>query len=170
MTLALRTAVTGSLLAAGAALVARGGLTLDIGIGRRIRPLGPIALDIAAPPEVVFDYFTDPTRMVDWFGSAALLDPRPGGAFRVEVDGRNVVVGEYVEVDSPRRVVFTWGFEGQDRATPPGSTRVEVTLEARGEGTLLVLNHHGLLPEARSGHEQGWNHFLGELVAVLNRN
>ena len=44
----------------GAALVARAGLTLDIGIGRRIRPLGPIALDIAAPPEVVFDVIAAP--------------------------------------------------------------------------------------------------------------
>ena len=60
MTLALRAAVTGSLLAAGAALVARAGLTLDIGVGRRLRPLGPITLDIAAPPEVVFDVIAAP--------------------------------------------------------------------------------------------------------------
>src|SRR5688500_2228119 len=60
MTLALRAAVAGSLLAAGAALVARAGLTLDIGIGRRLRPLGPIALDIAAPPELVFDVIAAP--------------------------------------------------------------------------------------------------------------
>jgi hypothetical protein len=60
MTLPLRAAVVGSLLAGGAALVARASLTLDIGIGRRIRPLGPIALDIAAPPEVVFDVIAAP--------------------------------------------------------------------------------------------------------------
>ena len=60
MTLALRSAVAGSLLAAGAALVARAGLTLDIGIGRRLRPLGPIELDIAAPPDVVFDVIAAP--------------------------------------------------------------------------------------------------------------
>jgi hypothetical protein len=48
------------LLAAGGALVARAGLTLDIGIGRRLRPLGPIALQIAAPPEVVFDVIAAP--------------------------------------------------------------------------------------------------------------
>jgi hypothetical protein len=60
MTLPLRAAVAGSLLAAAAALVARAGLTLDIGIGRRIRPLGPVALDIAAPPEVVFDVIAAP--------------------------------------------------------------------------------------------------------------
>jgi hypothetical protein len=60
MTLALRAAVAGSLLAAGAALVARAGLTLDIGVGRRLRPLGPIRLDIAAPPELVFDVIAAP--------------------------------------------------------------------------------------------------------------
>jgi hypothetical protein len=59
MTLPLRAAVAGSLLAAGA-LVARAGLTLDIGVGRRLRPLGPIALHIAAPPEVVFDVIAAP--------------------------------------------------------------------------------------------------------------
>ena len=68
-------------------------------------------LRIAAPPEVVFPYFTDPARMVEWMGVAALLDPRPGGTFRVEPNGRDVVLGEYVVVDPPHRVVFTWGFE-----------------------------------------------------------
>jgi uncharacterized protein YndB with AHSA1/START domain len=56
---------------------------------------------------------------------AALLDPRPGGTFRVEANGRDVVIGEYVEVDPPHRVVFTWGFEGADPFVAPGSTRVE---------------------------------------------
>ena len=60
MTLSLRAVLAGSLLAGGGALVARAGLTLDIGIGRRIRPLGPTALDIAAPPEVVFDVIAAP--------------------------------------------------------------------------------------------------------------
>src|ERR687892_1295830 len=60
MTASVRAAVATSLLAAGAALVARAGLTLDIGIGRRLRPLGPIALEIAAPPELVFDVIAAP--------------------------------------------------------------------------------------------------------------
>jgi hypothetical protein len=60
MTLAQRAAVAAPLLAAGAALVARAGLTLDIGVGRRQRPLGPITLDIAAPPELVFDIVAAP--------------------------------------------------------------------------------------------------------------
>src|SRR5829696_7712105 len=64
-------------------------------------------LRIAAPPEIVFSYFTDPARMVDWMGVAAVLDPRPGGTFRVDANGRDVVLGEYLVVEPPYRVVFS---------------------------------------------------------------
>lgn len=42
------------------ALIVRGALTLDLGVGRRLRPLGPIIRTIAAPPEVVFDVIAGP--------------------------------------------------------------------------------------------------------------
>ena len=115
----------------------------------------------------MFPYFTDPARMVDWMGVAALLDPRPGGTFRVEANGRDVVIGEYVEVEPPHRVVFTWGFEGTERrSSRPGSTRVEVTLEPDGDGTLLTLLHHGLADRARDAHAEGWAHYLARLAPV----
>jgi len=47
-------------LAAGYVLIVRGALTLDLGLGRRVRPLGPITQMIAAPPEVVFDVIAGP--------------------------------------------------------------------------------------------------------------
>jgi uncharacterized protein YndB with AHSA1/START domain len=119
---------------------------------------------IAAPREVVFPFFTDPSRMATWMGIAALLDPRPGGAFRIDANGRDVVVGEYVEVDPPRRVVFTWGFDGAAPAVEPGTSRVEVTLERDGDGTRLVLLHHGLPEEMRAAHAEGWAHYLARLV------
>jgi len=49
-----------ALLAGGGLLVARAGLTLDLGVGRRVRPLGPIVAQIAAPPEIVFDVIAAP--------------------------------------------------------------------------------------------------------------
>ncbi|MEO8687534.1 MAG: SRPBCC domain-containing protein [Solirubrobacteraceae bacterium] len=121
---------------------------------------------IAAPPEIVFPYFTDPARITDWMGVAALLDPRPGGTFRVEANGRDVVLGEYVEVEPPHRVVFTWGFDGAGAITGAGSTRVEVTLEPDGEGTRLTLLHHGLTGPVRDAHAKGWTHFLERLAPV----
>ena len=119
---------------------------------------------IDAPPEIVFGYFTDPVRVVDWMGVGALLDPQPGGTFRIEANGRDVVLGEYVEVAPPHRVVFTWGFEGTERSLAPGSTRVEVTLEPDGDGTRLILLHHGLPDAARSSHSEGWTHYLARLA------
>jgi len=38
----------------------RGGLTLDLGIGRRVRPLGPQRVRMVAPREVVFDVIAEP--------------------------------------------------------------------------------------------------------------
>ena len=126
-------------------------------------------LRIAAPPEVVFAYFTDPARMVDWMGVAAVLDPRPGGTFRIEPNGRDVVIGECLELEPPRRVVFSWGFAGPDAIVAAGSTRVEVTLEPDGEGTWLVLLHHDLPDALRDPHAEGWAHYLGRLGPVAAR-
>ena len=44
------------------ALLVRGALTIDLGVGRRIRPLGPQRVTIAAPREVVFDVIAGPYR------------------------------------------------------------------------------------------------------------
>jgi polyketide cyclase/dehydrase/lipid transport protein len=56
------TAVAGATVTAGAAyvLVASGALTLDLGVGRRTRALGPLRASIAAPPETVFDVIAGP--------------------------------------------------------------------------------------------------------------
>ena len=47
-------------IAGGYALLVRGSLTIDLGIGRRLRPLGPITATIAASPETVFDVIAGP--------------------------------------------------------------------------------------------------------------
>ncbi|MGH2886242.1 MAG: SRPBCC family protein, partial [Solirubrobacteraceae bacterium] len=57
---ALLAAGAATLAAGGYVLVVRGALTLDLGLGRRVRPLGPITRSIAAPREVVFDVIAGP--------------------------------------------------------------------------------------------------------------
>ena len=64
---------------------------------------------IAARPETVFSFFTDPDRMIQWKGIEATLDARPGGVYRVNINGRDVARGEYLEVTPHSRIVFTWG-------------------------------------------------------------
>lgn len=46
--------------ATGYLLVVRGALTLDLGLGRRLRPLRPALVSIAAPPDTVFDVIASP--------------------------------------------------------------------------------------------------------------
>jgi uncharacterized protein YndB with AHSA1/START domain len=120
---------------------------------------------IAAPPEVVFPYFTDAALAVRWIADAALLDPRPGGTFSVNVRG-NPALGEFVVVEPPRRVVFTWGIEGRGDF-PPGSSTVEVVLQPDGDETIVTLTHRDLPTEdRRRSHEAGWTEFLGVLAQV----
>ena len=122
---------------------------------------------IAARPETVFEFFVDPQKMSQWKGRKAELDPRAGGIYRVEINDQAIASGEYVEIDSPSRVVFTWGWEGQEsgeHAVPPGSSRVEVDLTPDGDGTLVRLRHLDLPEQSRGIHGQGWDLFLGRLA------
>jgi uncharacterized protein YndB with AHSA1/START domain len=125
-----------------------------------------LQLRLDAPPDEVFRYLTEAERYVRWQGVKAELDPRPGGLFRVWMDADTVARGEYVEVESPYRVVFTWGWEG-DEGVPPGSTTVELTLRADGDGTILTLRHSGLPDgEAAAMHDEGWRFFTDRLELV----
>jgi uncharacterized protein YndB with AHSA1/START domain len=124
---------------------------------------------IAASPETVFDFFTDPDKQTLWMGRRAELDARPGGIYRVEISDEIIASGEFVELVAPSRVVYTFGWEGQEAGSgehgvPPGSTRVEVTLEPDGDGTLVTLRHFDLPEEARAIHGQGWELFLSRLA------
>ena len=100
---------------------------------------------IAAPREEVFVFLTDPDKYTEWMGEAVELDPRPGGVYRVRMNSDRVALGEYVEVDPPSRVVFTWGWEG-DGAVPPGSTRVEITSTTSFRTSAFTLTSNIRLP------------------------
>jgi uncharacterized protein YndB with AHSA1/START domain len=119
---------------------------------------------IGAPPAEVFPYFVDPALMIQWIGEWADLHAEPGGTFALDIS-KTPVRGEYVEVDPPRRVVFTWGVAGKD-SLPPGSTTVEVVLTADGPDTVVELFHHDLPAEEFDGHLEGWTTKLDRLVQL----
>jgi uncharacterized protein YndB with AHSA1/START domain len=127
-------------------------------------PTIEVTTRIKARPEVVFRYLVDPTLYVRWQGINADLDPQPSGCYRVEVQPGGFASGRFVTVDPPRRVVFTWGWEG-DPNVPPGSSTVEVTLEADADETILRLRHSGLpSAPATEQHTKGWHHYLARLA------
>ena len=113
-------------------------------------------ITIDAPPETVFRLLTDPVQYVRWKGRLAELEPRPGGKFRVEFPStKDIAAGKYVEVIRDRRVVFTWGWEGNEMV-PPGSSTVEIDLQPMGSGTRLRLVHRGLPQAAIASHTNPW--------------
>jgi uncharacterized protein YndB with AHSA1/START domain len=127
-------------------------------------------LVIDASPETVWEFLVDPEKIVRWKGIDAVLQLWAGGAYRVTVIPSHVAVGEIVECDPPRRLVYTWGWEG-DENVPPGSTTVEYELVREGDGTRLLFAHRDLpTPESATSHTTGWDHYLPRLAAAASGN
>ena len=86
----------------------------------------------------------------------------------MEVIPGNVAIGEFVEIDPPRRLVYTWGWEsGTGASVPPGSTTVEFELTPNDSGTLLRFRHSDLPSRESAGsHGHGWDHYFERLVAI----
>ena len=121
---------------------------------------------VGAKPEVVFALLTNPERVVTWMGREAAIELRPGGLFRVNYNDVDIMRGEIVEVVPNERVVFTWGWEAEGAATPPGASTVEFALSPDEAGTRLRLVHRGLSEDEARSHSEGWDFFLPKLVAV----
>ena len=127
-------------------------------------------LVIDASPETVWEFLVDPEKVVLWMGTAASFDARPGGEYRVEVIPGHTAVGEFVELDPPHRLVYTWGWEpGEDgpATVPPGASTVEVELAPSGDGTALRFTHRDLPSTASAdSHGLGWDHYLERLAVA----
>jgi glutathione S-transferase len=131
-----------------------------------------------APREAVFDAWVDPEVLKRWWAAVegwttpeAVTDPRPGGRYRLAmgdpVSGAvHAVVGEYVEVRRPERLVYTWTWEGEP-VEMRGSEQTLVTVDFVEEdgGTRVVLVHSGFSTEdARELHAGGWAGCLDKLA------
>lgn len=125
---------------------------------------------IAASPETVWAFWTDPGHLAQWWGTEAEVLAEPGGLFRVVMAEGPVMRGEFVQLDPPHRLVFTFGWEQHAPGEPlaPGSTRVEVTITPDGDGSVLVLRHADMPSSHAADHRMGWSYFLGDrLVAAI---
>jgi uncharacterized protein YndB with AHSA1/START domain len=128
-----------------------------------IEPL-TASMHIEASPEQVFEYFVSPEAIVRWMGDYALLEPSPGGAFEVDINGVPVR-GRYLEVEPPHRLLISWGHAGSDRL-PPGASTVEVRLSPAGGGTRVEIEHRDLPQDMRDAFGRGWPHYVARLAVA----
>ena len=136
-----------------------------------IKPSLTLKRRLNASPEKVYAAWTDPEKIVKWFGpdagpvKHAETDVRTGGhyaiAFDTEDGEQHHVSGVYREVAPNQKLVFTWAW----RSTPERESLVTVDLRPEGEGTVLTLTHAEFFDEAaRDRHNAGWSGSLDKLA------
>jgi uncharacterized protein YndB with AHSA1/START domain len=132
-----------------------------------------IARRFDASPERVFDAWIDPGRAGRWLFTTPSserhnteLDVRVGGKWTItdRRDGTDyTALGEYIEIDRPRRLVFSFGM-------PQFSSlfcNVTVEIVPDGDGCLLTLEQESMAPAALEPTRAGWSDMFDALDAVL---
>lgn len=128
-----------------------------------------------APAEAVFDAWTSEAVLrrwfhagADWDTTEASVDLQVGGALRVVMfdphkEASHGGGGHYTEVDRPRRLAFTWVWDGETR-----ETLIEIDFEEVEAGTEVRFTHSNLRDlESVSSHEFGWNECFANLQRAL---
>jgi uncharacterized protein YndB with AHSA1/START domain len=129
----------------------------------------------SAAPDAVFDAWTNPEVLQRWWAAGpgwetpvAEVDLRPGGRYRLtmrdpQAGAEHTVGGEYLEVQRPDRLSYTWAWEPAAE-----SSRVTVDFLGDGDGTRVELTHSDLpSDESRAQHEHGWNACFDNLERVF---
>lgn len=115
---------------------------------------------IKAPREKVYDAFATADGLNAWFTEGARIEARPGGAmiFKFVDWGPDKINAEFpgkvLEARRPERFVYEWGEPGE-------ATTVELTFEAKDNGTLVRVREYGFVKMASAlGNSAGWGEAL----------
>jgi uncharacterized protein YndB with AHSA1/START domain len=138
------------------------------------KPSLTLKRQLKAKPDKVYAAWTDPEKILKWFGPdkigvlSAEADARLGGRFRIVMLGadgeEHDVSGTYLEVVPNEKLVFTWAW----RSTPERQSLVTVLIKPDGTGSMLTLIHEQFFDEAaRDRHREGWSGCLDKLENYL---
>ena len=139
-----------------------------------VKPSLTIKRRFNAPPEKVFQAWTDPGKVKRWMGPgeiralSAECDARSGGGYRWVMQAPNGeqhdVGGIYREIVPNEKLVFTWAW----KSTPERESLVTVTFKQDGSGTIMTLLHEQFFDEkARDDHNRGWTGTMDKLEAYI---
>ncbi len=131
-------------------------------------------------PAEAFRAWTVPELFQQWFIPAsgvratATMDVRPGGKYQISFqlpEGKPpmVVGGEFLVVDAPHYLEYTWNWADPDQPGILQNTVVKITFRELGdERTELVLTHEGFAnSEDRADHTSGWTSILEQMALAL---
>lgn len=121
-------------------------------------------------PEVLFNYWTEPDLITQWWPAEAEIDATEGGRYCLSWPKMNWYLrGTYERFDPPRALAFTWSWDHEPDVTPTHVTLIFEPYE--NDGTLLTVTHgpYSETPEGleqRRGNLEGWTHFLSKLYEL----
>ena len=142
------------------------------------KPSLTLKRQMRASPARIFKAWTEPSKLVHWFGPQeteegsveAETDVRVGGAYRIRFktadDRQHEASGVYQEVVPNEKLVFTWTWLD----TPDEQTQITITLRGEEGGTMLTLTQALLADEAsRASHMTGWTGAIDKLERFVTR-
>jgi uncharacterized protein YndB with AHSA1/START domain len=130
---------------------------------------------INADQRTVWLFMSEPARFLSWMTLApgvpapagSLFEPTTNGALRILFPSGGGAKGIVLEIDAPRLLAFSWGYDPDVSKTGlrPGSCRVEIVLQGSPDGTLATLTCTGSMsPEQAQLQEAGWRQYLAQLA------
>jgi uncharacterized protein YndB with AHSA1/START domain len=113
-----------------------------------------------AAPDEVWAALTEPESIRRWLLAEAVLEPRVGGAFRLDWRGLGSAGGSVLTWAPPRLLEVEWN-EGELR------THLRIAIAAAADGALLLLEHRAVAPGAGVRMGAGWDAHLTALGEAL---
>ncbi|HLD93422.1 MAG TPA: SRPBCC domain-containing protein [Anaerolineales bacterium] len=140
-----------------------------------------------APPELVWKAWTEPERVMEWWGPKGYSSPtckidlRIGGKylFSMQADDGKIIwsSGTFQKIDPPKELVFTDNFADADGNVVPGGHygfeeefpegRITVRFEDMGGKTKITLTHENMPATQSDGATVGWSQSLDKLAEAL---
>ncbi|HEX5684508.1 MAG TPA: SRPBCC domain-containing protein [Ideonella sp.] len=131
-----------------------------------------------APREKVYAAFVQPELMAAWQCPRGMTvevnaDVRVGGAYHLQMRGRDghqfAVGGQFVELDPPGRLTYTWAWEGDESPLAGLQTLIEVDFVGRDGGTEMRMRHSGFRNALERGnHRHGWDSCFNKLNDLVD--
>jgi uncharacterized protein YndB with AHSA1/START domain len=136
-----------------------------------------VSRQINARPKRVFDAWTRPEMIIQWWGAggvtcpSAEIDLTVGGTYRIAnqtPDGSTMwITGTFSRIEPPNALAYTWAMEPIEPDTI--HSLVEVRFELASDGTLVTVRQTRIAsPEAREMHLAGWIGCLDGLLDLLS--